>query len=83
MQKEEAEYIKKLEDGDPSARNVLVEHNLRLVAHIAKKYSNTGIDPDDIISIGTIGLMKSIETFKAGKSVRLGTYARAAWKTKF
>ena len=73
--KEEAEYIKKLEDGDPSARNVLVEHNLRLVAHIAKKYSNTGIDPDDIISIGTIGLMKSIETFKAGKSVRLGTYA--------
>ena len=45
------------------------------MAHIAKKYSNTGIDPDDIISIGTIGLMKSIETFKAGKSVRLGTYA--------
>ncbi len=72
---EEAEYIKRLVDGDPEARNVLVERNLRLVAHIAKKYSNTGIDPDDIISIGTIGLMKSIETFKPGKSVRLGTYA--------
>lgn len=72
---EEAEYIKRLVDGDPEARNVLVERNLRLVAHIAKKYSNTGIDPDDIISIGTIGLMKSVETFKPGKSVRLGTYA--------
>lgn len=72
---EEEEYIKRLVDGDPEARNVLVERNLRLVAHIAKKYSNTGIDPDDIISIGTIGLMKSIETFKPGKSVRLGTYA--------
>lgn len=72
---EEAEYIRRLEAGDPDARNVLVERNLRLVAHIAKKYSNTGIDPDDIISIGTIGLMKSIETFKPGKSVRLGTYA--------
>ena len=72
---EEAEYIKRLVDGDPEARNVLVERNLRLVAHIAKKYSNTGIDLDDIISIGTIGLMKSIETFKPGKSVRLGTYA--------
>ena len=72
---EEAYYIGKMEAGDSHAKDVLVEHNLRLVAHIAKKYSNTGIDPDDIISIGTIGLIKSIETFKAGKSVRLGTYA--------
>lgn len=72
---EEAYYIGKMKAGDSQAKDILVEHNLRLVAHIAKKYSNTGIDPDDIISIGTIGLIKSIETFKAGKSVRLGTYA--------
>ena len=73
--KEEAEYIKKLEDGDPSARNVLVEHNLRLVAHIAKKYSNTGIDPDDIISIGTIGLIKGVSSYRPEKGTRLATYA--------
>lgn len=72
---EEAYYIEKMESGDKEAKDVLVEHNLRLVAHIAKKYSNTGLDSDDIISIGTIGLIKSIDTFKAGRSVRLGTYA--------
>lgn len=76
---EEAEYLRRLEEGDlqtrNEAKNVLVEHNLRLVAHIAKKYANTGLDPDDVISIGTIGLMKAIDTFKAGRSTRLGTYA--------
>ncbi len=72
---EESYYLKKMHQGDKEAKNVLVEHNLRLVAHIAKKYSGTGLDSDDIISVGTIGLIKSVDTFQEGKSVRLGTYA--------
>ncbi|MBE6729197.1 MAG: flagellar biosynthesis protein FliA [Ruminococcaceae bacterium] len=71
---EEEELIKKTVDGDIKARNKLVEHNLRLVAHIAKKYS-TSADNDDLISIGTIGLIKGISTFKAEKGSRLATYA--------
>lgn len=73
--KEEDYYLTLYEQGDVSAKNVLVERNLRLVAHIAKKYSNTGKDPDDLISIGTIGLIKSVNTYNRGKSVRLATYA--------
>ena len=61
--------------GDLEARNILVEHNLRLVAHIVKKYYAQTGDQDDLISIGTIGLIKGISTFKADKNVRLATYA--------
>lgn len=72
---EEKIYLEKYENGDMEAKNVLIERNLRLVAHIAKKYISTGKDPDDLISIGTIGLIKSINTYNSGKKVRLATYA--------
>lgn len=72
---EEEEYIKRYLNGDEEAKNILVERNLRLVAHIVKKYSNAGIDSDDLISIGTIGLIKAITTFNKTKGVRLATYA--------
>ena len=72
---EEREYLERCAQGDLEARNVLVEHNLRLVAHIAKKYYAQTGDQDDLISIGTIGLIKGISTFKADKNVRLATYA--------
>ncbi len=62
-------------EGDKTARNRLVEHNLRLVAHIVKKYCNNTQDQDDLISIGTIGLMKAVDTFDHEKGVRLATYA--------
>lgn len=74
-EEEEEACLKKFEAGDQEAKNMLVERNLRLVAHIAKKYSNTGKNPDDLISIGTIGLIKAVNTYKVGKSVRLATYA--------
>ena len=61
-------------EGDEKAREVLIEHNLRLVAHIAKKYSNANVDNDDFISIGTIGLIKGINTFNADKGTQLVTY---------
>ncbi len=72
---EEEEMIKKLSDNDFEARQVLVEHNLRLVVYIAKKFENTGVGLEDLISIGTIGLMKAINTFNAGKNIKLATYA--------
>ena len=76
---EEAEYIELLYNGDEKqkedARNILIEHNLRLVAHIAKKYASASIPADDLISVGTIGLIKAISTFRAEKGNRLGTYA--------
>jgi len=72
---EEEEYLARWESGDVEARNVLVEHNLRLVAHIIKKYYTQTDDADDLISIGTIGLIKGINTYKNGKGVRLATYA--------
>lgn len=73
--KEEEDYLKLFEEGSKEAKDILVERNLRLVAHIAKKYANTGKNPDDLISIGTIGLIKSINTYNRNKSVRLATYA--------
>ena len=74
--KEEEEYIKKLSDNDNlNARQVLVERNLRLVVYIAKKFENTGIGIEDLISIGTIGLMKGVNTFNAEKNIKLATYA--------
>lgn len=72
---DEARYLKLLANGDESARNVLTERNLRLVAHIVKKFDSTGEDVDDLISIGTIGLIKAINTFKPDKGTRLATYA--------
>lgn len=70
----EQEYIQKALDGDADAKEVLVKHNLRLVAHIAKKYSNYG-DNDELISIGSIGLIKAIDTFVPNKGTQLATYA--------
>ena len=73
--KEEQFYLQKLKEGDLEARNILVEHNLRLVAHIVKKYQGTEEDVEDLISIGTIGLIKAVTTFDSGKGPRLATYA--------
>ena len=75
-EEEENYYIEKwLNDKDKSARNKLIEHNLRLVAHIVKKYDNTSTNSDDLISIGTIGLIKGIDSYKKEKQVKLTTYA--------
>ena len=71
---EEKIYIEKYENGDEEARNILIERNLRLVAHVSKKYSSTNINLDDLISIGTIGLIKGINSFNSQKGVRLATY---------
>ncbi len=71
----EAELFEKSNNGDIDARNQLIEHNLRLVAHIVKKYYATGAEQDDLISIGTIGLIKAVSTFKASKGIRFATYA--------
>lgn len=74
-EKEEQIYLKKLKNGDECAKSVLIERNLRLVAHIVKKFDNTGEDVDDLISIGTIGLIKAINTFDGNKKIRLATYS--------
>ena len=71
---EEKVVIDKMFKGDEEARNLLIERNLRLVAHVCKKYVNTGVEQDDLISIGSIGLIKGIKSFKPEKSVRLSTY---------
>lgn len=72
---EETKYLEEYANGDEEARNILIERNLRLVAHICKKYSIPNMDNDDLISIGTIGLIKGINTFNMSKGVRLATYA--------
>ena len=72
---EEAEEIEKLSKGDNEAKKKLVEHNLRLVVYIAKKFENTGVGLEDLISIGTIGLMKAINTFNSNKNIKLATYS--------
>ena len=74
-EKEEQIYLEKFKNGDMNAKSILVERNLRLVAHIVKKFDNTGEDNDDLISIGTIGLIKAINTFDIAKKIRLATYA--------
>ena len=71
----ELEYIKRAKNGDKEARNKLIEHNLRLVAHIVKKFEATGHDIDDLIGIGTVGLIKGIDTYSDNKKVKLATYA--------
>lgn len=73
--KEEAELIARMENGDEEAKNKLIEHNLRLVAHVIKKYYAMASDQEDLISIGTIGLIKAVNTFKSDKNIRLATYA--------
>lgn len=74
-EEEESRYLDLFKTGDENARNVLAERNLRLVAHIVKKFDSTGEDNDDLISIGTIGLIKAINTYDKGKGTRLATYA--------
>lgn len=74
-QEEELEYLIKAHKGDLEARNKLIEHNLRLVVFLAKKYENTGFDIEDLVSIGSIGLIKGINTYKVDKNIKLATYA--------
>ena len=73
--KEEKYYIEQYENGDEEAKKILIERNLRLAAHIAKKYSSQSHTMDDFISIGTIGLIKAVNTYRSSRSVRLATYA--------
>ena len=72
---EEEYYVTMANDGDIFARDKLIEHNLRLVVFLAKKYENTGVDLEDLVSIGTIGLMKGVKTFSGDKNIKLATYA--------
>lgn len=74
-EKKEREYLERFKNGDMQARNILVEHNLRLVAHIIKKYYGKQDEQDDLVSIGTIGLIKAINTFNPDKKIRLSSYA--------
>lgn len=74
-EEEEEKYLHLFRQGDEHARNVLIEHNLRLVAHIVKKFENTGEDTEDLISIGTIGLIKGVESYSPDKGTKLATYA--------
>ena len=71
---EEQMEVNKMLKGDKNARNKLIEHNLRLVAHIVKKFENSGFDQDDLIGIGTIGLIKGVDSYKNEKNVKVGTY---------
>jgi len=66
--------LEKIKNGDEEARNILIERNLRLVAHVSKKYVSTNVEQDDLISIGTIGLIKGINSFDSSKNIRLATY---------
>lgn len=71
---EEKKYIQMMSKGDEEARNILIEHNLRLVAHVCKKYANSNVDQDDLISIGSIGLIKGINSYDVHKNIKLSTY---------
>ena len=71
---EERIYLEQMAKGNDEARNILIERNLRLVAHVAKKYGNSKVDQDDLISIGTVGLIKGINSFNVEKGARLSTY---------
>ncbi len=72
---EERTYLERLKEGDQEARGVLIERNMRLVAHVAKKYQNTDYDTEDLLSVGTIGLIKAVDSFRMDRGIRLGTYA--------
>ncbi len=71
----EAECLEKMHNGDKAARDELIEHNLRLVAHIVKKYANSPVEQEDLISIGTVGLIKAVSSYQAVKGIKLATYA--------
>ena len=73
--REEKEYLERCREGDLAARETLIERNMRLVAHVVKKYQSPDYDMEDLISVGTIGLIKAVNTFRADKGSRLGTYA--------
>ncbi|ACL69671.1 RNA polymerase sporulation sigma factor SigE [Halothermothrix orenii] len=76
LEEDEEDYLlKRLSEGDNSVRQLLIKHNLRLVVYIARKFSNTGIDIEDLVSIGTIGLIKAVKTFDVNKNIKLATYA--------
>ena len=79
---EEEKLLRKLMDNDENAKQILVERNLRLVVYIVKKFENTGIEFEDLISIGTIGLMKAINTFKLDKNIKLATYASRCFENE-
>lgn len=79
-QAEEALYLKQLKEGNEEARNILIERNLRLVAHVAKKYSTSNVDTDDLISIGSIGLIKGINSFNVDKGSKLSTYIKSMYR---
>ena len=72
---EEEKYLELSSNGDKESKDILIEHNLRLVVFLAKKYENTGVDLEDLVSIGTIGLIKGINTYRLGKNIKLATYA--------
>ena len=72
---EENEMLSRLSSGDQDAKSLLIEHNLRLVVYIARRFENTGVDLDDLISVGTIGLIKAVSSFNADKNIKLATYA--------
>lgn len=72
---EERECLERLKEGDQESRNRLIEHNMRLVAHVVKKYQNTDYETEDLLSVGTIGLIKAVNTFNADRGSRLATYA--------
>ena len=72
---EELKYVEKAQTGDTYARSKLIEHNLRLVVFLSKKYENTGVDLEDLVSIGTIGLIKGVNTYQLDKNIKLATYA--------
>ena len=74
-EEDEAKHLKLMAEGNQESRNILIEHNLRLVAHIVKKFDNTGEDLEDLISIGTIGLIKAIESYSPNKGTKLATFA--------
>ncbi len=72
---EEADMLSRLADGESGIRDKLIEHNLRLVVYIARRFENTGVDLDDLVSVGTIGLIKAVNSFNADKNIKLATYA--------
>ena len=73
--REEREYLERYKNGDLEAREILINRNMRLVAHIIKKYQGADYEPEDLLSVGTIGLIKAVNTFNPDKGSRLGTYA--------
>lgn len=79
---EEKQYLKRLQNGDKKARQVLIEYNLRLVAHIAKKYQMMEADMEELVSIGAVGLIKAVDTFDQEKASKLATYAAVVWKMR-